>query len=57
VNSGQSDLNLAIHAAQSHVAARQNGPRRIALYHNIPAAWHRRAEAAQALTEELRQSI
>ncbi|HEU5432507.1 MAG TPA: SgcJ/EcaC family oxidoreductase [Thermomicrobiales bacterium] len=53
---GQSDLNPAANAVQSLVASRRDGRWRIDLFHNTPAAFHRRPEECDALTEELRRA-
>jgi len=51
---GQSDLNPAVNAIQSLVAARQAGQWLIALFQNTPAQFHGRPDLAQQLTDELR---
>jgi uncharacterized protein (TIGR02246 family) len=50
---GQSDINPAVNAIQSLVAARHDGQWRIELFQNTPAAFHGRPELSAALTEEL----
>lgn len=54
---GQSDLNPAVNAIQTLVAARQAGLWQVAVFHNTPAAFHGRAELRDQLTEELRQVL
>jgi uncharacterized protein (TIGR02246 family) len=51
---GQSDLNPAVNAIQSLVAARHAGQWLIALFQNTPAQFHGRPDLAQQLTDELR---
>jgi uncharacterized protein (TIGR02246 family) len=52
---GQSDLNPAVNAHQTLVAARRDGTWRIELFQNTPAQFHGRPELVQHMTEELRQ--
>ena len=54
---GQSDLNPSVNTIQSLVAVKREGHWRIALYHNTPAQFHGMPDAAQQLTEELRQLL
>jgi uncharacterized protein (TIGR02246 family) len=54
---GQTDINPATNAIQSLVAVKRGGQWRVALFHNTPAAFHGRPEAAAELTEELRKRI
>ena len=54
---GQSDINPAVNAVQSLIAAKEQGRWRIALFHNTPAAFHGRPELSEQLTEELRQAL
>jgi uncharacterized protein (TIGR02246 family) len=54
---GQTEINPAINALQTLVAARDGDGWRIALLQNTPAQYHGRPELAQQLTEELRQSL
>ncbi len=54
---GQSDLNPAVNAVQTLVAARREGRWRIALFQNTPAQFHGRPELAEQLTEELRKLL
>jgi uncharacterized protein (TIGR02246 family) len=51
---GGSDINPAVNALQTMVAARRDGAWRSVLFQNTPAQFHGRPEAAAALTEELR---
>jgi uncharacterized protein (TIGR02246 family) len=51
---GGSDINPAVNAIQSLVAVRDDEGWKVALFHNTPAAFHGRPEAAEQLTEELR---
>ena len=51
---GDSDINPDVNAIQSLVAVREGEHWRVALFHNTPAAFHGRPEAAEQLTEELR---
>jgi uncharacterized protein (TIGR02246 family) len=57
VPAGQTDLNPAVNAVQSLVAAKSMGRWRIALFQNTPAQFHGRPELAQKLTEELRKLL
>jgi uncharacterized protein (TIGR02246 family) len=52
---GQQDLNPALNAIQTLVAARQGNDWRIAVFQNTPAAFHGRPQLAEKLTEELRE--
>ncbi len=54
---GQTDLNPALNAVQTLVAAAQDGHWRIELYQNTPAALHGQPEQSAALTAELRQLL
>jgi uncharacterized protein (TIGR02246 family) len=54
---GQDDLNPATNAIQSLIAVRVDGDWRVALFQNTPAAFHGRPEAADELTDELRQLV
>ena len=54
---GQTDLNPAVNAIQTLVAAKRNNRWLIAMYQNTPAAFHGRPDIAQALTDELRQKL
>jgi uncharacterized protein (TIGR02246 family) len=55
VRPGQAELNPALNAIQSLVAARRGGQWRIELFQNTPAAFHGRPEEVQKLTDELRR--
>jgi uncharacterized protein (TIGR02246 family) len=52
---GKTDLNPAVNAIQTLVAAKQNGQWRIEVFQNTPAQFHGRPELSEALTQELRQ--
>ena len=54
---GAADINPALNAVQSLVAARHDGQWRVELYQNTPAAFHGRPEESAALTAELRQLL
>jgi uncharacterized protein (TIGR02246 family) len=54
---GQSDLNPAVNAIQTLVAARQGDEWQIELSQNTPAQFHGRPELVEQLTEELRQLL
>lgn len=54
---GQSDLNPALNAVQTLVAAKRDGRWPIAVFQNTPAAFHGRPELTEKLTEELRQAL
>lgn len=54
---GQPDLNPAVNAVQTVVAAKDDDRWRIVLLQNTPAAFHGRPEASEKLTEELRQLL
>jgi uncharacterized protein (TIGR02246 family) len=54
---GQSDLNPAVNAIQSLVAARHASQWLIALFQNTPAQFHGRPDLAQQLTDELRELL
>jgi uncharacterized protein (TIGR02246 family) len=56
VPDGQDDLLPALNAVQALVVLQRAEGWRIALFQNTPAALHGRPEAAEALTEELRQA-
>lgn len=57
VSPGQSDINPAVNAIQTLVAARRDGTWSIALFQNTPAQFHGRPELVQQMTEELRQLL
>ncbi len=50
---GKAELNPAVNAIQSLVAAGRGADMRIALLHNTPVAFHGRPELAEQLTREL----
>jgi uncharacterized protein (TIGR02246 family) len=52
---GQSDINPAVNAIQTLVAAHVGGIWRALLLQSTPAAFHGRPELVEALTQELRQ--
>ena len=54
---GKSELNPAVNAIQSVVAAGRGADMRIALLHNTPAAFHGRPEVAEQLTRELTDAL
>jgi uncharacterized protein (TIGR02246 family) len=54
---GGSDINPAVNAIQTLVAARVAGEWRAVLLQSTPAAFHGRPELADALTQELRQLL
>jgi uncharacterized protein (TIGR02246 family) len=51
---GKDDIDTALNAVQSMVAARKGGKWEIALFQNTPAAFHGKPELSKKLTEELR---
>jgi uncharacterized protein (TIGR02246 family) len=51
---GSLDINPALNAVQTLVAARVDGHWRVVLFQNTPAAFHGRPEEAQAFSAELR---
>ena len=54
---GQSDLNPAVNAHQTLVAAKRDGIWRIELLQTTPAQFHGRPDLVQHMTEELRQVL
>jgi uncharacterized protein (TIGR02246 family) len=54
---GQSDINPAVNAIQTVVAARRDGEWGIAQLQSTPAQFHGRPELSEALTQELRQLL
>lgn len=54
---GQSDINPAVNAIQTVVAARRDGEWRIAQLQSTPAQFHGRPDLSEALTQELRQLL
>jgi len=57
VSSGESDINPAVNAVQTLVAAKHEGRWRIEVFQNTPAAYHGRPELAEKLTQELRELL
>lgn len=57
VRAGTKELDPALNAVQTLVAARQDGAWRIALFQNTPAVYHGRPEVAERLTEDLREVL
>ncbi|HKF37887.1 MAG TPA: SgcJ/EcaC family oxidoreductase [Ktedonobacteraceae bacterium] len=54
---GQSDLNPAVNAHQTLVAAKGDGTWRAELFQTTPAQFHGRPDLVQQMTEELRQVL
>ena len=54
---GKDDIEPALNAVQSMVAAQKGGSWKIALFHNTPAAFHERADLVKKLTDELRAKL
>ncbi len=54
---GQVDLNPALNAHQTLVAAKHDGNWRIELFQTTPAQFHGRPELVQQMTQELRQLL
>jgi uncharacterized protein (TIGR02246 family) len=54
---GGSDINPAVNAMQTLVAAKRDGQWRIALLQSTPAQFHGTPELSASLTEELRQLL
>ena len=54
---GQSELNSAVNAWQTVVAARRNAAWQIVLLQNTPAQFHGRPDLAQQFTDELRELL
>lgn len=54
---GQTDINPAVNAHQTVIAARRDGTWRIVLLQNTPAQFHGRPELAQQWTEELQELL
>ena len=54
---GQTELNPAVNAVQTVVAAKHGSAWRVAQLQSTPAAYHGRPEAAEALTAELREVL
>jgi uncharacterized protein (TIGR02246 family) len=54
---GKADINPAVNAIQTLVAAKRDGRWQVALFHNTPAAFHGRPELGEKLTDELRREL
>ena len=54
---GQTDINPAVNAIHSLVAAKVDGKWKIALFQNTPAQFHGRPDLSEQLTAELRQLL
>lgn len=54
---GQTDLNPAVNAHQTLVAAKRDGIWQIELFQTTPAQFHGRPDLVQHMTEELRQLL
>lgn len=54
---GQVDLNPAVNAHQTLVAAKRDGAWQIELFQTTPAQFHGRPDLVQQMTEELRQVL
>jgi uncharacterized protein (TIGR02246 family) len=54
---GKTDLNPAVHAVQTLIAAKHDGRWQIEVFQNTPAAFHGRPELVEKLTEELREVL
>jgi uncharacterized protein (TIGR02246 family) len=54
---GQLDINPAVNAHQTVIAARHDGTWRIMLLQNTPAQFHGRPELARQMTEELQELL
>ncbi len=54
---GKEDLEPALNAVQTLVAARNEGTWQIALFQNTPAQLHGRPELVKRMTKELRQPL
>jgi uncharacterized protein (TIGR02246 family) len=54
---GKEDIDPALNAVQSMIAVQKGGTWKIALFHNTPAAYHTRPDAAKQLTDELRARL
>jgi uncharacterized protein (TIGR02246 family) len=57
VPDGYDDINPAVNAVQSMVAAKDKGQWRIALFQNTPAALHGRPEMSEQISAELRKVL
>lgn len=54
---GQADVNPAVNAIQTLIAAKRDGRWQVAVYQNTPAAFHGRPELGEQLTDELREVL
>lgn len=54
---GKTELNPAVNAIQTLIAAKMEGQWYIALFQNTPAQFHGRQEESDKLTEELKQLL
>jgi uncharacterized protein (TIGR02246 family) len=52
---GESDLDPALNAIQTLVAAKRDGAWRVTLFQNTPAQFHGRPDLAEQLTDEMRK--
>lgn len=57
VPDGKSDLNPALNAVQTIIAAQHSDDWRIEMFHNTPAAFHGRPQVAEQLSAELRDIL
>lgn len=57
VPEGRKDIDPALNAVQTLAAVKLGGAWRIALFQNTPAAYHGRPQAAERLTEDLREVL
>ncbi len=55
--SGQADINPAVNAIQTLIAAKRQGKWQIELVQTTPAAFHGRPDLSEQLTEDLRQAL
>jgi hypothetical protein len=56
VPDGAKDINPAVNAVQTLVAAERGGMWWIEVFQNTPAAFHGKPELSEALTRELREA-
>ena len=57
VPSGKSDINPAVNAIQTLIAARHGSTWKIEMFQNTPAAFHGRPELTEAMSAELRAAL
>ena len=57
IQPGHSDINPALNAIQTLVAAKHDGTWQVEMLQNTPAAFHGRPELSERLTEELRNVL